>query len=278
MMKTLLQHYWLPKKRSGIRVTLQPYLHILVRAKKNYVGYYPAPPKPAHRRGRQAKYGEKVYLKECFDHPHLFHQVDCQVYGKVETVSLMSLPLLWKPLGQTRLFILAVTSRGPIILMSSDLNLSPRTALELYCLRTRIEIMFAMMKILIRAFCFRFWTQALPRHRRRPQANRHLQAPPPDQLPLVEDCWQAYERFVLWAIVAQGLLQLIALRFQSLIWQQHTLYLRTQSRALPSERTVKQVISMMLLKQFVNLPQNSVLQKLQCGFGKLAAEDDDSDH
>ncbi|MGC1955552.1 MAG: hypothetical protein WA970_23860 [Gammaproteobacteria bacterium] len=32
----------------------QPYLHVLVRAKKNYVGYFPAPPKPSDRPGPQA--------------------------------------------------------------------------------------------------------------------------------------------------------------------------------------------------------------------------------
>jgi len=38
------------------------------------------------------------------------------------------------------LFIFAITSRGPMVLMSSDLTLSPATAVELYCLRPRIEI------------------------------------------------------------------------------------------------------------------------------------------
>jgi hypothetical protein len=42
----------------------QPWLHILVRAKDNYVGYFRAPPKPASRPGPQGLYGEKVYLKE----------------------------------------------------------------------------------------------------------------------------------------------------------------------------------------------------------------------
>jgi hypothetical protein len=57
----------------------QPYLHILVRVKKNYVAYFPAPPKAPHRRGPQPRYGDKVQLMECFDHPHLFHTVTCRV-------------------------------------------------------------------------------------------------------------------------------------------------------------------------------------------------------
>ena len=263
--------------RSLYSVALkQPYLHILVRAKKNYVAYCPAPPKPPHRPGRQAQYGDKVILQEGFDQRHLFQSADCTVYGRLETVQFMSAPLLWKPLGDWVLFIWAITSRGPIILMSSELSLSPVTALELYCARTRIEIMFAMMKTLLHAFCFRFWTPALPRHPRRPRANRHLQAPAAEQLHTVERCWNAYERFVLCAAIALGLLQLIALRFESQIWQQHTLYLRTQSRSLPSERTVKQLLAPQLLKQFVNLPTNRIIVKIQRGFDRLDDDDDAS--
>ena len=135
-----------------------------------------------------------------------------------------------------------------------------------------------MMKTLIHAFCFRFWTNALDRHPRRPRANRHLLAPAPEQLSNLIDCCNAYERFVLCAAIALGLLQLIALRFDTLIWQHHRLYLRTQSRALPSERTVKQVIAVMILKQFVQVPKNSILRKLQHGFDGLNNEEDDPPH
>ena len=260
--------------RSIYSVALQqPFLQILVRAKKNAVAYYPALPKPAHRRGPQAKYGEKVFLYECFDHPHLFHTTPCTLYGRPETVQLMTLELLWKPLGETLLFIFAITSRGPILLMSSDLTLSPTTALELYCVRTRIEIMFAMLKTLCHAFCFRFWTQALDKQPRRPRANRHLQRPDDQHLPTVRACWDAYERFVLCACIAQGLLQLIALQFHSQVWQHYTLYLRTQSRWLPSERTVRQVIAQRITKQFFILPKNSIIQKLNYAFARLDSDD-----
>lgn len=240
------------RARSVYSVALQqPYLHLVVRAKKHYVAYVPAPPKSPHRRGRPPRYGDTIRLQECFDHRHLFDTVHGQVYGQLEAVQLLALPLLWKPLGDWLLFIFAITSRGPIVLMSSDLTLSPATALELYCVRSRIELMFDALKNIIKAFCFRFWTHSLPRHPRRPRANRCLQAPAASHVRTVEACWQAYEIFVLCAAIAQGLLQLIALRFGSLVWQQHRLYLRTQSRALPSEKTVKQVLAPKVIQQFV---------------------------
>jgi len=118
----------------------QPYLQILVRAKKNYVAYFPAAPKSPHRSGPQTRYGDKMGLMSGFDYLHLLEAVSAEIYGKTETVRLMAAPLLWKPLGDWVLFIWAITSRGPIVLMCSDLTLSPITALELYCARTRIEI------------------------------------------------------------------------------------------------------------------------------------------
>ena len=260
--------------RSVYSIALkQPYLQLLIRAKKNYVAYFPAAPKPESRPGRQATYGQKVRLYECFDHPQLFETVECEIYGQRETVQVLAVPLLWKPLGDWLLFIFAITSRGRIVLMSSDLTLSPSTALELYCVRIRIEVMFDILKNLLHAFCFRFWTKALPRHPRRPQANRNLPAPVAQSVHTVHACWNAYETFVLCALIAQGLLQLIALRFSDTVWLHHTLYLRTQSRALPSEKTVKQVIAPRLIQQFVHLPQPSVLAKIQLLFN--SAEDDE---
>jgi hypothetical protein len=86
-------------------VLRQPYLQILVRAKQNYVGYFEAAPKPANRPGPQARYGEKLPVMSGFDHPHLFHETAAKVYGKTETVRLMSAPLWWKPQGNWVLFI-----------------------------------------------------------------------------------------------------------------------------------------------------------------------------
>ncbi len=84
------------------------------------------------RRGRQALYGEKVHLKECFDQLHLFETVECSVSGKTETIQVMRLTLLWRPTADYVLFVLAVTPKGPIILMNSDLTLSAAHTIELY--------------------------------------------------------------------------------------------------------------------------------------------------
>ena len=250
--------------RSFYSITLKKRLvEVLTKAKKNYVAYYPAPPKPAHQPGPQPFYGEKVYLQECFNHPHLFQEVKAKVYGKSESIQLMTLHLLWKPIGDYLQFIFAITSRGPIVLMSTDLTLCPVKALELYCARTRIEIMFDVLKHLIGGFQYHFWTKKLPRHSRKPCSNKKIKQPKPEHIEKVHLCWRAYELFVLCAAIAQGLLQLMALKFKDSVWQQHSLYLRTQSRDLPSEKTVKQVFSPMVIKQLFILHKNGIIQKIR---------------
>ena len=204
-------------------VRRQPDVQLVGRAKKNYVASCPAAPKARQRCGPQPRYGDKIVLWEGFDQPPLCEEVTAQVYGKTETVRLLATPLLWTPLGDGVWFIGAITSRGPLVLLRSALTLAPLTALQLYCGRSRIEIMFAMLKQLIGAFRLRFWSQKLLRHACHPTATRHLKAPLPRHLPTVQGCWQAYETFVLCAAIALGLLPLIALRFGAVVWQQHTL-------------------------------------------------------
>lgn len=250
----------------------KPWVEVLVKAKNHYVGYFPAPLKPASRPGRQAVYGDKVHLKECFDHPHLFDTAECNVYGVTETIQVMRLKLLWKPIGDYVLFIFAVTSKGPIILMSSDLMLSAVHAVELYCARTRIETLFWVLKHLLGAFKFRFWTKSLPRHSRRPFPNRLLKSPHPHQIKTVKACWQSYETFVLCACIAVGLLQFISLNFGDDVWAKHQLYLRTQSRELPSEKTVKQVLSALFARQFLRVGQNTIIDEIRTYFLKVSDE------
>ncbi len=78
----------------------------------------------------------------------------------------MAINLLWKPTGDMIRFVLAVTSRGPIVLMCSDLNQDPLSAIRLYCMRVRVEIMFDMLKNVLGAFSYRFWSKGMPKHSR----------------------------------------------------------------------------------------------------------------
>ena len=143
--------------------------------------------------------------------------------------------------------------------MCSDLTLDPLTALSLYCARVRVETLFAMLKGVIGAFRYHFWSKRLPRHSRRPKKNALLKPPAVQDLPTVQRTWQACEGFVLLGCIALGLLQLVALKFSHHIWDAFPLFLRTRSRALPSEQTVKTVLAQALQQDFRNLAPRATL-------------------
>ncbi len=172
--------------------------------------------------------------------------------------------LLWKPTSGLIRFVLAVTSRGPIVLMCSDLNQDSVAALELYCIRTRIETMFDMLKNLMGAFQYRFWTKDLPRHSRKPRKNKYLKKPvDADKMRKARCCFEGYERFVMIGDIALGLLQLLSLKFQNSVWKQYKGFLRTRSRNLPSERTVKAVVGNLLIRDLFHSAPGLVMRKIQ---------------
>jgi len=242
----------------------QPLVTLIIKAKKNCVAYFEAERSTEPGPGRPPKYGQKVNLMELFDHPHMFSKATCLIYGKMEEISIVAFDLIWDPTDCLIRFVLALTSYGPIVLMCSDLAQDPCTALQLYCTRIRIEIMFDVLKNLLKAFCYRFWSKLMPLHSRRPKKNTNLTKPATDCLPNVKSCWEACERFVMLAAIAQGLLQLLSLKFKNSIWSQCDFFLRTQSRTLPSERTVKQVIAHLLMVDiFLSFAPGAIIQAIR---------------
>jgi hypothetical protein len=257
----------------------QPLIILIIRAKKNCAAYFEPVPAEGSKPGRPRKYGMKVKVMEIFDHPYLFSKQECTIYGKTEEISVMTLNLLWKPTGSLIRFVLAVTGRGPIVLMCSDLNQDPLSAVELYCSRIRIETMFDMLKNVIGVFNYRFWSKLMPRHSRKPMKNKNLKQPASKDIPKVRRCWEAYERFVMLGAVSLGILQMTALKYTAPVWGQFDAYLRTRSRTLPSERTVKHVIARLLITNIFILAPNAIIQEIKERFsGKKKQNNRGSPH
>ena len=147
-------------------------------------------------------------------------------------------------------------------------------AISLYCARVRIETMFSMLKGLLGTFAYRFWSRYIPRHSRTPKQNADLKRPQAQHVPAVQRTWLACERFVRLGCVALGMLQLMALKFHGPIWAAFTCYLRTRSRALSSERTVKEVMAQELLRDFHHVKPSAIMQKIH-DLGHYSNEDDE---
>jgi hypothetical protein len=242
----------------------QPYLHIITRAKKSYVAYFPAKQSRHKGPGRPPKYGDKLKLWDVFTrYKREFSRGRCNVYGREELISYKALNLLWEPIGGPLRFIFAISSRGPLVLMCSDLRIQPLTAVSLYCSRVRIETLFSMLKGLMGAFLYRFWSKGLPRHSRKPRKNSELKSPRAEGLHNVRGAWEACERFMMLGCVALGLMQLIALKFGDRVWDRFECFLRTRSRSLPSERTVREVLARELLKDIHGVAPSAEMQQIR---------------
>jgi hypothetical protein len=150
--------------------------------------------------------------------------------------------------------------------MTNDLKADPVMIFRLYCYRIRIETMFDMLKNVMFAFNYRFWSKLLERHSRKPKKNSELKRPKNSAIKTVHGCWEACERFVMLGAIALGILQMLSLIFRDSIWNEYLAYIRTRSRALPSERTVKHVVAEMIVKNLYKLTPNAIMHEIKKQF------------
>lgn len=138
--------------------------------------------------------------------------------------------------------------------------------------------MFWMLKQLIGAFCFRFWTKRLPPHPRKPGKNTALKTPSRSEVATVRTCWDACERYVMLACVALGLLQLVALKYGNEIWRDFRLYLRTPGRAVPSEATTRMVLARAIQRDFRNVAPHATMAEIQLAMGNATHPPQSQEH
>jgi hypothetical protein len=219
----------------------QRLVHIITRAKGNAVGYG-NPPAKTGRRGRPRKYGIKLQLMTLFETKAAsFEHAVIERYGACKTVSFLCLDLIWKPIGEKVRFVLVKDGSEKFILMCSDLTLSAPDIIRAYSYRFKIEVSFKVLKHLIGAFFYRFWTSAWPRIGKRNVSDLSKIMDPKKQN-LIQQTTNAIEAFAGLGCIATGILQIIALNFHQTIWRKYAGWLRTVTSTIPSEEIVKTVI------------------------------------
>jgi hypothetical protein len=227
------------------RLGARPLVQILTRAKKTFVAHPPVIAPAKKKRGRPRRYGEKLKLMQIFDAPaSAFQAAEANVYGRTETIRYLVLDLFWRPIKGLVRFIFVESSRGRMILMSSDLNLAPVVAVELFCRRVSIETMFDFLKNLLGGLAYHFWSRYLEPASRRPKKNSAPQAssrPAQTRITLA-----AIEKFVNLQFLVLGTLQIIAARFPAEVVRQSHCWLRTVSSQTPSEFVTRLALSQML--------------------------------
>lgn len=216
-------------------------LHLITRAKRNVVAYEDQPPKTG-KKGRPPLYGKKLNLMQLFClRADQFRPAVMNIYSQSKTVSFLCLDLLWKPTKGKMRFVLVMDGTDRFILMCSNLNLDPLDIIKAYSYRFKIEVSFKVMKHVIGAFCYHFWTKALPKLSKK-TANDLATVVCEKNQRLIAQAANAIEGFVNFGCIATGILQIIALNYDKLVWKNYYGWLRTITSEIPSEETVRSVI------------------------------------
>lgn len=248
-------------------------IHVITRAKSNVVAYEDPPPRTG-KRGRPREYGAKLRLMDLFesmaDH---FEQTTISLYGQAKDVSYLCLDLIWRPIGEKVRFVLVRDGSGTFILMCSDLTVSPYDIIRAYSYRFKIEVSFKVLKHLMGAFFYRFWTSVWPHIGTRNESDLSALENEPRTRRLIREAADAIEAFMNFGCIATGILQILSLSFHEKIWHKYLGWLRTVTSTIPSEEVVRSVIQQEYFHNFFIFRNSLIHRIIMAKRRKTPAED-----
>ena len=227
-------------------------LILVMRARQSTVAY--ELPSPQKGKGRPRKKGAPVKLKELFDTGE-FIQAKIWLYGKEETVLYLCKDLLWGAKIYSCLrFVLVKHGDKKVILACTDISLTGEQIIRLYGYRFKIEVTFRTMKQLVKAFSYHFWTKYMPklnRFTKKGESDPLTETKGEKERSMILQTFNAIENYVMMSIIANGLLQLLCLKYTPLIEKSSFCWLRTnRSESIVSETTMSRFLRKDLFMQF----------------------------
>ena len=238
---------------------------LISRVRRNAVGYEPAlaPPGP-RKRGRPRRYGPKIRLRELFDSPtERWQQADSPVYGEREvTIRFLSRDLMWRPLRRLVRFVVVIhPTRGRCIFLSTNLALSALQIIAGYGLRFKIELSFKQALRVIGAYQYHFWMQGM-KSLSRSSGTQYLHRTSERYRAAVRRKVAAYHLHIQLGLIAQGLLQYLAIKHSRAVWASFGSWLRTIRPGLcPSELVCAAALRNALPEYLADPANGSPLQK-----------------
>lgn len=213
--------------------------HLVTRVRSNAVAYRPYQHHGPKKRGRPRIYGRKIKLRSLLDDANAFESIPSPVYGDQDiTIEYCVRDLLWRPAGRrVRFVVVRHPARGSCILMCTDVSLDPVEIIRLYGLRFKIEYSFKQAVRQIGTFAYHFWMQDMKPLRRR-NKNQYMHRESLAYRNAVKRKLHAYHVFMAAGVVAQGLLQYLAVVCPEQVWRSFGSWLRTIRPGIPPSELV----------------------------------------
>jgi hypothetical protein len=161
-------------------------------------------------------------------------QLASPVYGESNiTLRYRVLDLLWRPAGRLVRFVAIIhPTTGACSLMCTDTSLSAIDIIRLDGLRFKIEHSFKQAASQIGSFAYHFWIKdMIPLLYR--NGNQYLHRKSADYRSHVKRKTNAYHVFNQAGVIAQGLLQYLAVASPKLVWDSFGSWLRTIRNSSP---------------------------------------------
>ncbi|RPI71666.1 MAG: hypothetical protein EHM38_03485 [Geobacteraceae bacterium] len=241
----------------------QRLLHIITHAKSNVVAREEKP-QAYGGRGRPRQYGKRVKMNELFTtRADDFRTVTVNTYGEAKRVEILCLDLVWPAIREKLRFVLIKDDGSTYILICSDLSMSPEEIVELYACRFKIEVTFKMVKHIIGGLYYHFWTKAWCDNLAKALTVADLEHMSAKNKQLISGAMNAIEGFVNIALIATGLLQILALQHAERILHLHHWWMRSYPRDVPSEEMVKTVIQHEFYHNFRKFKHTAIYRIIQ---------------